>query len=480
MGNLAGIARVGAYVPRLRLLRAQISDAVGWMNPAGRAQTNGARTVCNWDEDALTLAVESARSCLAGSSGQKVDVLALASTTLPFADRDNAALVAGALDLPEAIHTLNVSSSLRAGTSALTDAARRHEGTSLVIATDARRAQPGSPQELSYGHGAAAFLVTPETADALAVILGSAHLSADFVDHYRMSDEEFDYGLEERWVRDEAQGKLIPRTIEAVLAATALEATAITTLVMPGSAAAVQRVAATSGLSKAGIANALQANCGDTGSAHALLMLATALESAAPGDRILVIGFGQGVDALVVEVRPAILTQRPSAVTAALARGIEEPNYVRYLAHSRLLDVDFGMRAERDNRTAQTVAYRKRRAVTAFVGGRCTACGTVQYPPSRVCVNPACRKTDTQADHRLADSAGRVKSFTEDWQAYSARPPYQYGNVEFAEGGNLLMEFTDVEPGELAVNAAVRFVFRIKDVDRLRGFQRYFWKATQV
>ena len=41
------------------------------------------------------------------------------------------------------------------------------------------------------------------------------------------------------------------------------------------------------------------------------------------------------------------------------------------------------------------------------------------------------------------------------------------------------MELTDVEPGELAVNDEVRFVFRIKDDDRARGFRRYFWKATE-
>jgi uncharacterized OB-fold protein len=104
----------------------------------------------------------------------------------------------------------------------------------------------------------------------------------------------------------------------------------------------------------------------------------------------------------------------------------------------------------------------------------------VQFPLARVCVNPQCRATDTQQPHRLADSTGRVKTFTEDWQAFAPRPPYVYGNVEFAEGGNLLMEFTDVEPGELAVGDPVRFEFRIKDEDRARGFRRYFWKATRV
>jgi uncharacterized OB-fold protein len=144
------------------------------------------------------------------------------------------------------------------------------------------------------------------------------------------------------------------------------------------------------------------------------------------------------------------------------------------------LDVDFGMRAERDNRTAHSVAWRKHRQVTAFVGGICGACGTVQFPKSRVCVNPQCRLTDTQSDHRLAQTTGRVKSFTEDWQAYSPRPPAIYGNVEFDGGGNLLMELTDVDAGEVSVGMRVGFAFRVKDIDPLRGFKRYFWKAVQV
>ena len=206
-------------------------------------------------------------------------------------------------------------------------------------------------------------------------------------------------------------------------------------------------------------------------------MLVTALEAAAPGDLIVAVGIGQGFDALLLQAGAGLRSAgRPLA--DALARKRDETSYVRYLSHRGLLDVDFGMRAERDQRTAHTVAYRKRSALSAVNGGRWQRCGTVQFPQSRVCVNPECRATDTQLPHRLADSKGRVKSFTEDWQAYAARPPYLYGNVEFAEGGNLLMEFTDIEPGELKVNDAVRFVYRIKDEDRARGVRRYFWKAT--
>ncbi len=102
----------------------------------------------------------------------------------------------------------------------------------------------------------------------------------------------------------------------------------------------------------------------------------------------------------------------------------------------------------------------------------------MQFPRARACVNPACRAFDTQVAHPLAEVRGREKTFTEDWLAYSPSPPHVYGNVELEGGGNAFIEFTDVAAGELAVGAPVRFVFRVKDVDRVRGFRRYFWKAT--
>jgi uncharacterized OB-fold protein len=142
--------------------------------------------------------------------------------------------------------------------------------------------------------------------------------------------------------------------------------------------------------------------------------------------------------------------------------------------------MDWGLRAERDNRTAQSAYFRRHRDVTGFVGGRCRHCGTVQFPRAGACVNPDCRALDAQDEAPLAGLGGAVKTFTEDWLAFTPSPPLAYGNVVLDGGGNVFIEFCDVEPGELAVGAAVRFVFRIKDLDRLRGTRRYFWKATPV
>ncbi len=477
MAALGSLIACGAYVPRLRLPRAAIQDALSWLARPNEQPEPGARAVCNWDEDSLTLAVEAARGCLAGAKSPPAAVT-LASTTLPFLDRSNATLLAAALDLPPATETLDVTGTLRSGTSALAQAARRGDGRcTLVVAADTRAARPGSEQELSFGAGAAAWLVAPGTAvpGALAQLRACVHVAADFVDHYRMSGAPFDYAFEERWVRDEGIGKLAPAAIAQALESAGLAPRDIRHLVLPLARRTAQRLARAAGLEEAKLADDLGADCGDTGSAHALLMLAAALESAAAGETVLALGFGQGVDALVLEAGGR---GGKAPVRSALARRHEEPSYTRYLSHRGLLEVDFGMRAERDQRSAPSVMWRKERQVTGFVGARCRDCGTVQYPRSRVCVNPACRRTDTQQDLRLADLSGRVKSFTEDWQAYAARPPFIYGNVEFEGGGNLLMEFTDTDSGDVRVGMPVRFVFRVKDIDRARAFRRYFWKAT--
>jgi 3-hydroxy-3-methylglutaryl CoA synthase/uncharacterized OB-fold protein len=476
--ELGSIVAIGAYVPRLRLSRATIGAAVGWLSAPNKARASGSRSICNWDEDAITLAVAAARSMPAA---ERVDALMLASTTLPFADRDCAALVAGALDLPEQLQTLNVTSSLRAGTSALANALRRPSSKVLVLAADARAARPGSPQEMSFGHGAAAFVVQSGAAPeaSLARVLAAEQITADFVDHYRAAGEAFDYGSEDRWVRDEGYGKLVTRAIAAALERAGVGAGDVRHFAMPGPADVVKRVLASTRLTSAKPSDALHVSCGDAGAAQPLLMLVDMLERAQPGETMVLVGFGQGVDVLVLRAEPALARLQSKPLQAALARGLEEQSYVRYLSTAGLLAVDFGMRAERDNRTAQTVAWRKHRALEAFVGGKCERCGTVQFPPSRTCVNPECRAVDTQKEYPLANTTGRVKSFTEDWQAYSPRPPAIYGNIEFAEGGNLLMELTDLEPGQLAVGDTVRFTFRVKDIDRQRAFRRYFWKAAK-
>jgi uncharacterized OB-fold protein len=54
------------------------------------------------------------------------------------------------------------------------------------------------------------------------------------------------------------------------------------------------------------------------------------------------------------------------------------------------------------------------------------------------------------------------------------------GFVQFDIGARLLMEIVDVGEAGLEVGVPLKMVFRIKDVDKARGYPRYFWKATPL
>jgi 3-hydroxy-3-methylglutaryl CoA synthase len=444
----------------------------------------GQRSYCNWDEDSVTMAVEAARDCLQERDRTRVSWLGFASTTAPFADRSNAGLVATALDLPEATATLDSAGSQRAGSTALNAAIDRvrADGTTLalVAAADRRLARPGSPAEQAYGHGAAAVLLGAGD-DVVAEVIARHSLQYDFVDHYRSDGEDFDYTLEERWIRDEGYLQQLPKAIGAALGAAGVTPASVARLVITAPSAVARTIARQVQLPDGAVGDDLRASCGDTGVPHALLGLTAALETARPDDVLVLAVFGQGCDVVVWRATRRVVERRAGQGCAhAIASGLADREYVRYLSHSGLVQMDWGIRAERDNRTAASVAWRKHRDVTAFVGGRCRACGTVQFPQSRACVNPECRAFDTQDPRPLAETHGTVKTFTEDWLAFTRSPPHIYGNVALDAGCNVFTEFSDTSPGELSVGAPVRFVFRIKDVDGLRGFRRYFWKATPV
>jgi uncharacterized OB-fold protein len=348
----------------------------------------------------------------------------------------------------------------------------------LFVAADHRQTKPGSAQELQVGDGAAALRLGRQ--NVIARLLSGHSLARDMVDHYRSANAEFDYNLEERWIRDMGYDIIVPEAVGKALEKAGIHADAIDHFVMPAIQKGVSaREARRSGIRPEAVRDTLADNVGETGTAHAILMLVHALEDAEPGQKIMVVGFGQGADVLIFETTEALKSLAPrSGVAEQIARGIEDENYMRFLSFKGLVDYEWGIRAERDNRTAQSTFFRKRDAITSFMGGRCEKCGTVQFPKTRVCVNPNCQAEETQEDHPFADMAASIKTFTEDNLAFSPNPPLQYGNVGFAEGGNVYMDLTDFEPGSISVGQSVKMAFRIKDFDDKRGFRRYFWKAA--
>jgi 3-hydroxy-3-methylglutaryl CoA synthase len=475
-----GILSFGVYLPRARLQRKAIAAANSWFAPGLRGLAKGERAICNWDEDSITMGLEAARDCMAGFDRRALTQLVLASSTLPFDDRQNAGVVANALQLKSALRTMDQSGSLRAGSTALAAAldASGTPGQTLVIASDARKSKAGSVQEMHYGDGAAAMLVG--LGEPIARLIAAHSETVDFVHQYRMHDRQHDYAWEERWVRDEGYLKIVPRAVSALLAKSGVDAATIAHFCMPGTLSRIAAaVTSRCGLNDEAVRDNLAAVCGDTGVAHPLLLLAAALEDAKPGERILLAAFGEGCDALLFEVTSAIAKpNQRRGVKGALSARREDSNYLRYLSFNGLLDMERGMRAEPDKPTQMTVLYRNRDMIQGLVGGKCRTCGTVQYPRQRYCVNPECNALDSQDDHAFSQRCGTLMSYTADALTYSPDPPTYFGMVQFDGGGRMLMDCVEVEAGKIDVGLPVKLVFRIKDTDAMRGFVRYFWKAT--
>ena len=173
----------------------------------------------------------------------------------------------------------------------------------------------------------------------------------------------------------------------------------------------------------------------------------------------------------------AAVNARQTSVTAP---GIADTNYLRYLFHRGQLDIDKGMRAELDEKQPGTSLARDRKTVLGLIGGRCTETGAIQFPKTDISVDQNTRSIGTQEDYPFADRLAKVVSFTADRLAYSPDPPTVYGMIDFEGGGRMIVEFADIEEDEVEVDVSMKMVFRVKAFDELRGFRKYFWKATPI
>lgn len=481
---MVGITSYGGYIPRLRLNRGIVYGANAWMAPGLIGSAGGERSMANWDEDSLTMAVEAARNCLDGTEKSRIEAVYMASVNFPFEDRLNSGIMATALNLNSSLDSADFTASLRAGASALIagiNAVKSGDFKNVLVAAGDRRiTKMAYTHELLAGDGAAALVLGSE--NVIAEFKGATTITEDFIDHFRGESAQFDYNWEERWVKDEGILKIVPAAIQNLFEKTGLGGKDIDRFVMPCFFPRVpMQVAKMMDIAPEKTADNMHDVCGDTGTAHPLVMLIRELETAKQGDKILVTAFGQGCTAMLFEVTDKISRMDGKCgVQESLADRKEEQNYLKFLSHRGLLQQDLTMRAEANWKTALSTLYRNRKMILGMVGGRCKTCDTAQFPKADICVNPTCHAVNSQEDCEFADQPGRVKTYTSDLLTYTPDPPAHYGMVTFENGGRGMFDFTDYEIGKVKVGLPVRMVFRIRNVDTQRRFTQYFWKAKPV
>ena len=459
---MAGILAAAASIPRYRLPRQVI--AAEWGGMPG----HGEKAVANHDEDSLTLAVNAS---LAIEDAGRADAVVFATTSSPWAEKQGAATIATVLDLPATARTMDVTQTLRAGTSAVLtalDAIASGSATCVLVAVaDCRLGEPESAAEQSFGDAGAAVLIG--ASPGIAEIVATHTLADDFLGSWRTRKQEFARGGQGAFEAKYGYARVLAEAAKAVLAKAQVAPGALATVILPTpNPRAPLAVARALGLdAKKQLADGLWMTVGDSGAAQPLLMLTAALERAQGGDLILACGYGEGADAILLRATGARV-----AVAASVAQQVEVkrtlPSYGRYARFRRLVRKESGA----GDQSSPVIAFRDRRELLPLSGGKCPACGTVQFPKHRVCIE--CGHTGGLEETRLA-RRGVLFTFTNDYMFESPDPPTAHAVVDLDGGGRLYLQLTDCDAERVAIDMPLELTFR-----RLHeggGFNNYFWKA---
>jgi len=465
---MVGILSFGAYIPLWRLNRRAIADG-----------TVGEKAIAGFDEDSITMAVGAAVDCLRHTNREEVDGLFFATTTSPYKEKLGATTVATAVDLRRDILTADFSNSLRAGTTALRAAVDAVKSGSakqvLVVAADCRTGEPGSNWELNCGDGAVAFLIG--TSEIIAEIEACYSVCDEMMDVWRYEEDRYIRSSERRFVIDEGFLRVSKEAVSGLMKNFQLTVKDFTKAVIGLPDPKVQATLAKDlGFDvKTQLQDSLFSRVGDTGAAYSLMLLQSALEEAVEKDRLLIVSYGNGSDAIAVKAREKIGNRNNSRGI----RGHLEPkktieNYVVYLKRRGLLPINRPPRPLGE--VGPPALWREVDQNIRLKGGRCQVCGTIQYPPQRVCTR--CHSKDHLEKVRLSDKNGRLVTYSVDYITWTSEMPIITVVVNFEGGGRMSCLMADATPDELKVDMPIEMSFR--KLDFREGINIYCWKCVQV
>jgi len=330
-----GISGYGVYIPRLRIKRDDYAKAWGSFSAAGVNE----KSVMGYDEDVLTSAAKVARRALESVplASEKVTRFLLASTSAPYVEKLLSGTVLTSVGIPNSVLTSDHTTSTRAGTEAML-AGFEHvqanpSGNALVAAADSPKASMWDSVEHALGAGAAAFVLSSE--NLIAELEGHAsYASEHFGERFRPREDELLHDLS---VKKFAESSLMSNTTKAASALmkrTGRKPEEYAHVVIQQPDARVPgSVASRMSFTEAQLASSIVSkSVGDLGAASTPVALASALDAAKIGDRIMVISYGSGAgsDALSFKV----VSEKKA--TVSFQSDLDRKEYIDYVKYLKI------------------------------------------------------------------------------------------------------------------------------------------------
>lgn len=468
-----GITGTGIYVPYYYIKRETIAsqwDAKG---------AKGVRSLCNADEDSVTMAAEAAVNCLRGADRETVDGLYFASTTAPYAEKSHASILAKVCDLADSCDVADFLATTRAGMSAVKAAySAVNAGTCrnvLITSADQRNGYPKSQLEQMFGDAGAALMVGTER--VVATIEGFTTCNIEIHDAWRNQKDDYVRTGEGRFVKSKGYTKGLVTALKRLMESYGIGAGDVSRVILPSSSFKEHiGVAKALGFTPEKVQDPLLMNIGDCGTAQPLLLLAAALEEARPGDVLLWSAYGSGAEAMLLKVTEEVerLPNRGMLNRYLTARR-ELTGYPRFLSFRGLVEAEPGEPYKIN--PSGTIYWREQNCILPLHGSRCRKCGQIMFPINRICYS--CHSKDEYDEVRLYERQFKLFTYSIDRLAgRSDDPMIGQAVAEDSEGTRMYLLITDFQEEDIRVGMNLEFSFR--KMHNLGDFVNYYWKFRPV
>lgn len=337
---MVGIVGYGVYIP---LYRITIEEIARVWKKNGKATAEGLdvkeKAVASFDEDSCTIAVEAARRAVkhAGIEAKNIGAVYVGSESHPYAVKPTASIVADAIGASPELTAADLQFACKAGTAGMQMCLALVESPipgwieyGMAIGSDTAQGRPNDALEFTAGSGGAAYIMGKKKDEVIAEIEETYSYTTDTPDFWRRQHAEFPRHAG-RFTGEPAYFKHVMGAAEGIMKKTGTKPEDFDFAVFhqPNGKFPV-KVAKMLGFEKEQISQGLTTPLiGNTYSGSMMIGLASVLDKANAGNRILAVSYGSGAgsDAFVMTATKNIERKRPKKTVLEM---FEEKKYIDY------------------------------------------------------------------------------------------------------------------------------------------------------
>ena len=339
----AGIVSYGVHLPYYRLKMTSIDREYRVAEGTNQmASGYSEKTVPNFDQDPLTMGVDSTRLALnmAGKSGEGVDSIYFGTTNRPYRMKASAITLGEAIGANPHIKAMDVECSQRGASSSILDAVSVVDNPtmgiseSLVVGSDTPRVKEGDQLDVGAAAGSVSILIGKE--DPIARIIGFETFTTDIPDQW-WSDESSYPTTSGRFQGKPAYYKHLVNAARILMIREGLKTDDLDHVILHHPTLSFAKRAARKldvDPRKLTYLDSIS-RIGNPFNSSTLISLASVLDKADPGERILTVhyGSGGGADAILLETTENLPEKRESSVPVETQ--LEHMRYISYYTYRK-------------------------------------------------------------------------------------------------------------------------------------------------